>query len=258
MRLSRYLLAGCVILPAAAPAAPARTQVAHVEKSDVWTRSGDKAFYYESKLAVDADGAPNAYNPQNTGLDALSNAGRPGRWWALATDTGRSDGTPILQGPADPFPGYYVSMTSLEDTTKPRTDPHRFVDAFRVPFFVLPGNLAKQIGAKLGDFAYVINTRNGKSSAAIFADFGPETKLGEGSVALARALGIRESARVGGTDGGVVTIVFPGSGSGKPVAPEVVSREAERRFKKWGGLKRVNAEFPAVAPTAQPATGGSK
>ena len=36
------------------------------------------AFFYESGMTIDADGAPNAYHPDNTGLDDLANAGTPG------------------------------------------------------------------------------------------------------------------------------------------------------------------------------------
>ena len=96
-----------------------------------------------------ADGAPNAYHPDNSGLDDLSNAGTPGRWEGLAKD---ADGEPIIQGPNDPFPGYYVSATALADRTKPVNDPTRYVDASKIPFIVLPGAMARQIGARPGRF----------------------------------------------------------------------------------------------------------
>ena len=44
----------------------------------VWQVSDSPAFFYESGMYIDADGAPNAYNPQDTGLDDLANAGEPG------------------------------------------------------------------------------------------------------------------------------------------------------------------------------------
>src|SRR5580704_6176725 len=74
--------------------------------------AGSRAFFYESGMTIDADGAPNAYHPDNVGLDDLANAGTPGRWEGLAKD---ADGEPFIQGPADPFPGYYVSATALSD-----------------------------------------------------------------------------------------------------------------------------------------------
>jgi len=110
---------------------------------------GSSAFFYESGMTIDADGAPNAYHPDNTGLDDLANAGTPGRWEGLAKD---ADGEPIIQGPNDPFPGYYISATALADRSKPFNDPNRYVDASKIPFVVLPGGMARQLGARPGDF----------------------------------------------------------------------------------------------------------
>jgi hypothetical protein len=55
---------------------------------------GERAFFFLSKLAIDADGAPRAYHPalprrpsgSPPGLDDLRNAGRPGNWFAIVTD----------------------------------------------------------------------------------------------------------------------------------------------------------------------------
>ncbi len=148
----------------------------------IWQQSENDGFFYEAGMTIDADGAPNAYNPQNTGLDDLANAGEPGYWEALAKDRA---GSPYIQGPNDPYPGFYVSTTALADRTKPFDDPARYVDATKIPFLVLPGNLARELGARPGDFAAVFNLQNGKSSPAIFADVGPVDHIGEGSVALA-------------------------------------------------------------------------
>src|ERR1700676_2054280 len=84
----------------------------------VWAcgSQGVNAFAYKAGLAVDADGAFRAYHPDNRlGLDTIEHAGRPGNWWALATDTGRPSGRPVVQRKGDPAPGYYVSMTALFD-----------------------------------------------------------------------------------------------------------------------------------------------
>jgi len=243
---NRWLLVCFLALSAAAAcgAAPKRTRVARVGSKIVWRGRQESACFVMSGLAVDADGAPNAYHPRNIGLDDLANGGHPGNWWALVTDTGKVDGTPIVQGPSDPYPGYYVSMTSLEDTTKSPTDPHRYVDASQIPFIVLTQGLAKTMGARLGDLIWVVNTRNGKSSPAMFVDWGPRNHLGEGSIALAKALGINADARRGGTDGGIVTIVFPGSGTGKPQPLEAFASVARRLFESWGGARRLKAEYP--------------
>jgi len=172
--------------------------------------AGTVAFFYEAGMTIDADGAPNAYHPENLGLDDLANAGSPGNWAGLAKD---ADGEPFIQGPDDPFPGYYVSETALADRSKPANDPARYVDASKVPFVVLPGGMARELGARPGDFAAVFNERNGKSSYAIFGDVGPFDRLGEGSMALADNLGIRSDPRNGGARRGILYLVFPGSGN---------------------------------------------
>jgi hypothetical protein len=192
--------------------------------------AGTSAFFYESGMTIDADGAPNAYHPDNTGLDDLANAGAPGRWEGLAKDP---DGEPYIQGPDDPFPGYYVSATALADHSKAVKDPARYVDASKIPFIVLPGGMARQIGARPGDFAVVFNQRNGKSSFAIFGDVGPIDRIGEGSVALAENLGIRSNARNGGARGGILYLVFPGSGNGRPRTLDEIDTEGRKLLQAW-------------------------
>jgi hypothetical protein len=191
---------------------------------------GNAAFFYESGMTIDADGAPNAYHPDNSGIDDLGNAGAPGVWEGLAKD---AHGEPFIQGPSDPFPGYYVSETALADRSKAISDPARYVDASRIPFMVLPGGLARELGARVGDFALVFNERNGRSSYAIFGDVGPTDRIGEGSVALAENLGIHSDARNGGTWRGVLYLVFPGSGEGRPKTVEEINEHGQALLRKW-------------------------
>jgi len=197
---------------------------------------GQRAFFFEAGMTIDADGAPDAYNPEDTGLDFLANAGRPGRWWALVTD---NDGQPVVQGPSDPAPGHYVSTTALQDLTKAPTDPHRYVNSKAVPYIVLPGG--SQGGAKLGDFAVVLNRKNGRQSPAIFADVGPKDHLGEGSIALADDLGIDSNPKRGGAASGIVYIVFPGSGNRKPRPLPEIKSEASKLLELFGGIDQVLA-----------------
>jgi hypothetical protein len=199
---------------------------------------GSAAFFYESGMTIDADGAPNAYHPDNTGLDDLANAGSPGNWQGLAKN---EDGEPYVQGPNDPFPGYYVSATALTDRTKPRNDPAHYVDSTKIPYVVLPGSMARQIGARPGDFSVVFNQRNGKSSYAIFGDVGPSDRIGEGSMALAENLGIRSDARNGGARRGVLFLIFPGSGNGRPRPVEEINAESEKLLQAWGGTSQLAA-----------------
>ena len=204
----------------------------------IWHLPGNTAFFYEAGMTIDADGAPNAYHPDNTGLDDLANAGAPGSWEGLAKN---GDGEPFVQGPNDPFPGYYVSATALADRSKPANDPMRYVDASRIPYIVLPGGMARQMGARPGDFSIVLNLRNGKSSYAIFGDVGPFDRIGEGSMALAENLGIRSDARNGGARRGILYLVFPGSGDGRPRTIEEINSEAEKWFQAWGGSIQLTA-----------------
>jgi len=192
-----------------------------------------RAFYFVSGMMIDADGAPNAYNPDDTGLDELANAGTPARWNGIITD---QDGEPLIQQESDPSPGYYISCTSLSDDTRKFDDPTGYVNASKIPYIALPKDLADWGGTRLGDFAVVINLRNGKSSFAIYADIG---RLGEGSVALADALGIWSDARRGGESDGILYLLFPGSGNLQPRINADIQKEGERLLHyHWGGREK--------------------
>jgi Fungal chitosanase of glycosyl hydrolase group 75 len=206
-----------------------------IREVPIWQIPGTSAIFFVTGMTIDADGAPNAYNPDNTGLDDISNAGEPGHWEGILADR---DGNPILQGPDDPYPGYYVSCTALFDRTKAPTDPLRYVDASKIPYVVLPHEVASETGARPGDFAVVVNLRNGKSSDAIFGDVGT---LGEGSIALARNLGIWPDARNGGRRRGILYLIFPGSGSHQPRSIEEIDGEADRLLQAWGGLEKLTS-----------------
>ena len=75
-----------------------------VGSTSIWQIEGQTAFFFEAGMAIDADGAPQAYHPEpdsNLGLDFLVNAGSPGNWFGIVTDSGQPDGNPIVQGPDD-------------------------------------------------------------------------------------------------------------------------------------------------------------
>ena len=95
--------------------------------------------------------------------------------------------------------------------------------------------------ARAPDFAVVLNLSNGKSSYAIFGDVGPFDRIGEGSVALAENLGIRSDARNGGARGGILYVVFPGSGNGQPRSIEEINSETEKLVQEWGGMSQLTA-----------------
>jgi hypothetical protein len=201
--------------------------------------AGAGAFVFEAGMTIDADGAPRAYHPDGkSGLDFLANAGRPGDWFGVVTDNGRKDGTPVVQGQTDPAPGFFVSPTSLVDASRPARDPRRYVDSSSVPYVALAPQV-RSLGVHLGDFTIVLNRRNGKNSPAIFADIGPSDRLGEGSIALAEALGVPPSPKHGGALSGLAYLVFPGSGSAQPRAVAEISSETDRLLSTFGGLDRL-------------------
>jgi hypothetical protein len=208
----------------------------------VWfSPSPVRGLFYKSGLAIDADGAYHAYHPTDRlGLDSLNHAGHQGKWWALVTDNEKPRGRPVVQGESDPAPGYYVSTTALYDRDNPNPrDPHRYVDASKIPYVVLH---PKALGyARLGDFATVVNFQNGRISVALVADeSAPNLPVGEGSIALAEALGIDSSPRHGGKDSGVGYLIYPGSGNGKPRPLEEIVANSKQLFEAWGGLDRLN------------------
>jgi hypothetical protein len=185
------------------------------------------SFTLYGGLAIDADGAPNAYGPNGQGLDALANAGKPGNWWALAT----RNGEPIVQGPSDPAPGFYVSMTALQEPDRPEGSPSRYVDSSNVPYVVVPPDVLKKRGVRLGDFVAVFNDDNGRSAYAIVADIGPAGKFGEGSMALAEALGVPSNPRRGGVAAGIRYVFYPRSGNGRPRTRDEIEREGDRLYR---------------------------
>lgn len=249
MKYGVAILSLAVLFPVSLEAAPGSRGLC--KKSKLFTAQGvvawstpskPQGFFYKSGMTIDADGAFRAYHPVDRfGLDSLDHAGHQGNWWALVTDNGKSSGQPVVQGKSDPAPGYYVSTTALYDPGNPNLrDPHRYVDAARIPYVVLHPKALKH--ARLGDFATVVNLQNRRISAALVADVSaPNLPVGEGSIALAKALGIDWSPRQGGTDADVVYLVYPGSGNGRPRTLREILVRSKQLFKAWGGFNKLNA-----------------
>jgi hypothetical protein len=202
---------------------------------------GNNAFFYQTGMTIDADGAYKCYHANSSmALSNLEMAGYPGNWWALVTD---SNGEPIVQGANDPAPGYYIAQTSLENQNLPRTDPHRYVDALTIPYVVLPPQLQNAGNARLGDFAAIYNKNNNKITYAIFADQGPETHIGEASVAAAHNVGLELVNKEGGANNGIIYIVFPGSGNGSVRTVSEINSQGAALLNSWGGLEKLKASF---------------
>lgn len=123
---------------------------------------------------------------------------------------------------------YGQPQTSLQDANGHSLDPTK------TPYFVLPGGFtAKHAGVKLGDIAAVIHA--GKVVYAIYGDVGPTGKIGEGSIRLAELLGIPASPTSGGVSSGVFYIVFPGSGTGRPLSNAEIDQRGAARLAQSGG-----------------------
>lgn len=190
-------------------------------------------------LRIDADGSPRAYGPPPLrGLDFLGNAhvdphDLSSAWCGVALD---KNGKPIVQGSNEPAPGYYVSPTALGDPSFSIYTPRRYVDSETVPYLSVPPDLL-QLGCKLGDLAFA--AYGGKLSWAIVADVGPRRKIGEGSIALAAALGIPSSPRSGGVGNGVACVVFLGSGKGWHRDLGEAQQTATGLLEAWGGAGKL-------------------
>jgi len=155
---------------------------------------------FSAGMTIDADGAPNAYAPHNGGLDYTANARAATGWVALVTN---ANGRPVIQK-SGPYRGYYVSTTSLEhNNVHDRRSPRRYIDARIVPYIALPPDFVQTFDIHLGDLAVVVNQANGRSAYAIYADVGPKGRIGEGSIALAKTLGIPANPRHDGVEEGI-------------------------------------------------------
>ena len=204
------------------------------------------ALGWTCPLAVDADGHPKAYHPAGSppGLDYLANAGSPGNWWGVACD---SKGNPYVQTPENIAPGFYVSTTALIAAGFHESQPAKYVDSGVIPFIVLPSKPKFDPNQTLGDLAVVFNNKTGKCSWAIYADIGPTNQIGEGSMALADALGINSDPKTGGEPKEVIAMIyFPGSYVNWPAEPDTLANTAYQLFLNWGGYDSAKALLPQI------------
>ena len=142
------------------------------------------------RMDVDVDGAPNAYGPPGKHtLDILIDAHYLERSDQQVVGYLTDDKQhPLLQGPTDPFPGYYISQTAFTDVANQNErDPRKYVDARKINY-VVRGNYARRRGVKVGDFVAVYSKRTHKAVFAIVGDTGNPTG-DEGSLRLLQDLG---------------------------------------------------------------------
>jgi hypothetical protein len=212
------------------------TKIDSVGGVPIYSVSGTpKSFIFKAGLAIDCDGSPQAYGPNNSGIDYTANGGTPGsNWWGGPVD---SSGNPIVQKIYEPKPGMYVSATSHGNPAFGSNSQYRYIDAESIPFIVLPGQHSN--GAKLGDVCLCLNTQTGDNCFGIYADVGPSSKIGEASMRMASALKINNNPKTGGTESKIIAyLVFPGSVANW-VPPDVWWDTASTLTKAWGGLARL-------------------
>jgi hypothetical protein len=218
-----------------------------LKKHDLTVINGGGGVLFTAGMTIDADGAPNAYAPHNRGLDYTANAKGAEGWVALVTD---DKGRPVVQK-SGRYRGYYVSTTSLEQrSVRDERNPKRYVDATKVPYIALPEDFASTFDIHLGDLALVVNQANGRAAYAVYADVGPKGRIGEGSIALAKALGMPANPRHDGVAGGVTYLIFPGSAL--PAKDGVTARNIKssgtRLYRRWGGTRKLRTcEAPLLS-----------
>ena len=162
---------------------------------------GQEHVLWTAGFTVDGDGSPRCYGPPGVeALDYLQNAGRPGNWWGLATHNRKPSGKPILQGGADLYPGFFVSMTSYLIPGFRHSDPRRYVNSEEVIFLVVPSSVLKRVkGMCKGCQGKITDLKTKLSTTCVIADIGPADHLGEASIAAAKFFGLNPSPKNGGS-----------------------------------------------------------
>ena len=200
--------------------------------------------YTTDHIALDADGSPFAYHPDNIGRDDLCFASWPSGdedWRSILVADPLDPNRPYMQ-PDGPAKGYFLSMTTLRCSLLSPLDPSAYLDSEMIPYLVFPADflLIDGVGG-FGDLAIARNLSNGSFSWAIVADQGPASHpLGEISLRLAENLGgvnVNPRNGEGLPPGPIQYIVFPSSLLDPPWPQEAETLEiaALRLFASIGG-----------------------
>jgi hypothetical protein len=126
---------------------------AEIGTVQVFRDAGSKAIAFASQMQVNTDGAPDSYHPDDIGITHICNGVSVGpscTWkvsclpefkqakaehfrgptkicfFAMATN---ANGLPIIQGNADPKPGYFVSTTALNQPGEDVRTPQAQLDS---------------------------------------------------------------------------------------------------------------------------------
>jgi hypothetical protein len=193
--------------------------------------TASRAYCYSTTFtAVDADGAPGAYHPDDVGhiregqtlkgLDAPENAGYSGGptgWRNVLVADPVNSNVPYRQKDGA-YAGYFISQTWLEDTSKETVDVARYVNASEIPYIAFPDNnsFTKRAGTGYaGDIGLAWSLDTNRKVAFVVADKSDRPLIGEASIALFQHLfETKVDAR---TNSGIqknttiTYLVFPGS-----------------------------------------------
>jgi len=219
-----------------------KDSIATIDKQTVYKLDTLDVIFFQADFDIDADGSPRAYHPQDSGIDHLAYAKSNGK---LSTSIiVHKNGKPVIQGKDDPAPGHYVCMTTLSDKSiGDEGNPKKYVNSETIPFFVLPGKWAKEKNVRLGDVGLVYNTGTHQFAYAVYADAGPASKLGEGSIFLAGKLGVPNASRKdwGSKKNDFLYLVFPNSGKGQGCIPSIAEIDSlgKTYVEKIGGIEAV-------------------
>jgi hypothetical protein len=112
-----------------------------------------------------------------------------------------------LQGERDPAPGFFVSTTATTNLAAAAEDEQaRYLDADRIPYAVIPGDLVRRSILRKGGIAWAWNPQSDLTAAGVFGD--TQNKFGEISVAFAQKL-----------EKGASTPITPDALTGRGVVP---------------------------------------
>ncbi|WJG10862.1 glycoside hydrolase family 75 protein [Aliiglaciecola sp. LCG003] len=230
------------------------------KSSTLYRDQTNTAIAFTSNIIhLDADGAPNAYHPDDIGLpcggsgpfkglDCPANAGYPkSTWWPDVLVKSPTDPTEAYTQKEGQFAGFMVSKTALINANiRDVSDPNRYVDATTIPYLVYPGKFYKLKGSgKMGDLGVAYNLANGQSSAFVVGDVGPsKAELGEMSIRLAETLGgTSPNPRTGqGAPTGIILyVIFPFSSARYPwpLTIEQINLQANSMLDQIGGIDAV-------------------
>lgn len=181
----------------------------------------DGRVEFTADADIDADGANGqrgqqaAYTIRNDGSEHLANGGmglRNGKVvftqsWGPDIAVRDSNGNPLVT-----TDGIVVTKTAYRHRQFLPQDPEAWVDAETVPYIVVPPAIRKGVkGIVLGCRARATHTKSNRSVVCVVADIGPRKKVGELSIAAARAIGVPSSPRTGGEDRPIIKYeLWPG------------------------------------------------